>query len=215
MDQTATSSTTNSATTGIATGTAAPDTAGSSSDQQQAWEQAVVAVYPAHNLAEQAVHLLERGGLPLRQISIIGRDWQLREEIQGYYRPADAAVEGAAQGAWVGGLFGLLWGFGLFLIPGAGPLLALGPLAGLLAGALGGGGIGALVSALMALGIPKDEALKIRSRVEAGEFLVVVQGTAAEIERAREILQTTGYSDIQTHTRPASQVGGQSIPAAA
>ena len=112
----------------------------------------VVAVYRSHSDAEEAVRALEKGGLPIQKISIIGRDFQVKEDVQGYYRPSDAAKEGASFGAWVGGLWGMLLGFGLFLLPGAGPLIVLGPLAGLIAGAVSGAGIGALVSGLMALG---------------------------------------------------------------
>src|SRR5688572_18188889 len=107
--------------------------------------QTVVAVYRNHDDAEAAVRQLADAGIPVEKVSIIGRDWQVREDVQGYYRPADAALEGAGQGAWLGGLFGMLMGFGFFLVPVAGPLFVLGPLAGLVAGAIGGAGVGALV----------------------------------------------------------------------
>lgn len=182
---------------------------------QGGFEESVVAVYRNHADAEKAVLRLRDGGIPVEKISIIGRDWRLREDIQGFYTPAQVAVEGAAEGAWMGGLFGLLLGFGLFLIPGAGPLVALGPLAGFIAGMAGGAGIGALVSALMAAGVPEEEALRLQARLEAGEFLVVVNGTAEEVARAREILQGTDQTALQTYQRPASQPGGQAVPAAA
>lgn len=159
------------------------------------FDQSVVAVFRSHADAEEAVRLLQRGGIPMSKISIIGRDWQVREDVEGYYRPSDAAREGA----WLGGLFGLFMGFGYFLFPVFGPLVVLGPLAGLIAGAIGGAGVGALVSGLMALGIPKDQALKYRARLEAGEFLLVTHGTQEEVARAREILQTTRQIDLQTH----------------
>ncbi len=76
----------------------------------------VVAVYRNHGDAEVAVRALEKGGIPIRKISIIGRDFQLKEDVQGYYRPSDAAKEGASFGAWFGGLWGLLMGFGMFLV---------------------------------------------------------------------------------------------------
>ena len=102
----------------------------------------VVAVYRHHDAAEEAVRLLAKGGVPINKISIIGRDFQLREDIQGFYRPSDLVKEGAGFGAWVGGLFGTLLGFGLFMIPVAGPLIVLGPLGGLIAGAISGAGVG-------------------------------------------------------------------------
>jgi hypothetical protein len=163
------------------------------------FERAVVAAYKSHADAEEAVRMLDHAGIPMNHVSIIGRDFQLREDIQGYYRPADAALEGAGAGAWMGGLFGLLWGFGFFLIPVAGPLFALGPIAGLIAGAVGGAGVGALIGALTTLGIPKDEALKYQARLQAGEFLTVVQGTVEQVERAREVLHGTRQVDLQTH----------------
>src|SRR6266403_210908 len=134
--------------------------------------ESVIAVYKSHREAEDAVRKLERAGIPIQRVSIIGRDFQLREDVQGYYRPSDAAKEGAGFGAWFGGLFGMLLGFGFFVLPVAGTLIVLGPLAGLIAGAISGAGIGALVSALMSLGMSKEQALKYEARLKAGEFLV-------------------------------------------
>src|SRR5689334_7819034 len=119
--------------------------------------ESVIAVYKTHQEAEEAVRKLERAGISMQQISIIGRDFQLREDVQGYYRPSDAAKEGAGFGAWFGGLFGLLMGFGFFLLPVTGPILVLGPLAGMIAGAISGAGVGALVNALIALGMSREQ----------------------------------------------------------
>ena len=166
-------------------------------------KESIVAAYQTHEEAEKAVRKLEKAGIPIDEISIIGRDFQVREDIEGYYRPSDAAKEGAGLGAWFGGLFGLLSGFGLFVFPVAGPLIVLGPLAGLIAGAATGAGIGALVSGLMAMGLSRDEALKAKARVEAGEFLVAVAGTPDEIARARSILEETEHAGLQTHRRAA------------
>lgn len=166
-------------------------------------DQSIVAVYRNHGDAEDAVRLLQRGGIPMQKVSIVGRNWQLREDVQGYYKPSDAVAEGAREGAWFGGLFGLLFGFGFFLFPVVGPLFVLGPLAGLVAGAVGGAGVGALINGLVALGIPRDQALKYQARLEAGEFLLVVHGTADEVARAREILQRSAQTEMQIHARDA------------
>lgn len=162
-------------------------------------DESIVAVYRHHGDAEEAVRLLEKGGIPVQKISIIGRDFQLREDVQGFYQPSDVAKEGAAFGAWFGGLFGLLMGFGLFVLPVAGTMIVLGPLGGLIAGAVGGAGMGALVSGLMGLGIDREKALRLQARLQAGEFLVAVAGTHDEIERARQILHNTGEIEIATH----------------
>jgi hypothetical protein len=159
----------------------------------------VVAVYQTHSQAEDAVRLLTRSGVRIRQISIIGKDWRAREDIQGYYQPADAVKEGAGTGAWVGGIFGMLLGFGLFLVPVAGTIIVLGPLAGLIAGAVGGAGVGALVGGLVSVGIPREQALKYQVRLEAGEFLVIVHGSRDEIDRAHDVLNTSNQVDLQVH----------------
>ena len=163
-----------------------------------------VAVYPDHAQAEEAVRLLMHAGVPAQRISIVGKDWQAREDIQGYYRPADEIGQGAGTGAWVGGLFGLMMGFGLFVLPVAGALIVLGPIAGLIAGAVGGTAVGALVGALSSLGIPKDQALKYQTRLQAGEFLVIVNGSADEIEKAREALKDSGHLELQDHASSAA-----------
>ena len=184
----------------MATATATPPTSTSTSARVM---ESIVAVYKTHEEAEKAVRKLEKAGIPMEKISIIGHDFRVREDIEGYYRPSDAAKEGAGFGAWFGGLFGLLSGFGLFVLPVAGPLIVLGPLAGLIAGAATGAGVGALVSGLMAMGLSRDEALKYQRRLEAGEFLLTLTGTLDEIERASSVLEDTEHVGLETHRKAA------------
>ncbi len=163
-------------------------------------DQAVVATYTNHSDAEAAVRSLSAAGLPVDRISIIGRNFETVEDVQGFYTPSDAARIGANEGAWVGGLFGLMLGaFGFFVLPLVGGLVVMGPLAGFLAGSIGGAGVGALINALAASGVPRDQALKYQERLQAGEFLVVVHGTPEITEHAHEILSGTANLDLQTH----------------
>jgi hypothetical protein len=162
---------------------------------------AVVAVYKTHMEAEAAVRKLAAAAIPVNSISIVGRNYETREDVVGYFNPGDAALTGAGQGAWFGGLFGLMLGaFGFFIFPAVGTLIVLGPLSGFIAGAVGGAGIGALVSALVAAGIPHDQALKYRDRLQAGEFVVVVHGGAGNATLAHEVLSSTDPNDLQCHS---------------
>ena len=162
--------------------------------------EAVVASFQSHADAEDAVRRLSEGGLPVSQIFIIGRNFETHEDIQGFYRPADAALAGAEEGAWLGGLFGLMLGaMGFFVLPVIGGLMVIGPLAGMIAGAIGGAGVGALINGLVAAGIPRDQALKYQERLQAGEFLVNVHGSADDLGRAHEILGATALTHLQTH----------------
>ncbi len=174
--------------------------------------EAVVASFPRHADAEEAVRRLSGGGLPVGQISIIGRNFETHEDIQGFYRPSDAALDGAGEGAWLGGLFGLMLGaMGFFVLPVIGGLMVIGPLAGMIAGAIGGAGVGALINGLVAAGIPRDQALRYQERLQAGEFLVVVHGSADALGRAHEILSGTAPTHLQMHGESPDASGRYAI----
>jgi len=166
-------------------------------------DEAVVATYRSHEDAEQAVRRLSDNGVPVRQISIVGRNFETREDVQGFYRPADAALDGASEGAWYGGFFGLMLGaMGFFVFPMIGPLMVMGPLSGMIAGAIGGAGVGALINGLVASGIPRDQALLYQERLKAGEFLVVIHGSPDDTARAHELLEGTTQTHIQAYAAP-------------
>lgn len=176
-------------------------------------DEAVVATFRSHDAAEDAVRRLSDGGLPVHHISIVGRNFETREDVQGFYRPADAALDGAGQGAWFGGIFGLMMGaMGFFVMPAVGALMVMGPLSGMIAGAIGGAGVGALINGLVAAGVPRDQALMYQERLKAGEFLVVVHGSAGETARAHEILGGTAQTHLQAHGGVSEVSADNSMP---
>ena len=91
----------------------------------------------------------------------------------------------------------------MLFVPVVGHIVILGPLAATLVGGLEGaalgGGAGALVGALSALGIPRDSVLRYETAIKANKFLVIVHGGADAIQRARDVLATAGSTDVQTH----------------
>src|SRR4051812_12617247 len=113
----------------------------------------VVAVYPDHASAEEAVRRLVKEGISMKDVSIVGRDFQVEEEPIGFVSAGDFVGAGAGAGAWMGGLFGLLLGAAFLVLPGVGPVIIAGPLSaallGGLEGALAGAAIGALAGALV------------------------------------------------------------------
>ena len=76
-------------------------------------ENSVVGVYENMSAAENAVRSLDKGGFPIKQISIVGQDLQSEKEVHGYITAGDVAKGGAGTGAWLGGLFGILVQSGL------------------------------------------------------------------------------------------------------
>jgi len=173
------------------------------SQVQTSVQSSVVAVYPDHESAEQAVRRLLKEGIDMKDVSIVGRDFQVTEEPIGFVGTRDFAKVGAATGAWAGGLFGLLFGAAFLVLPGVGAMVVAGPLAasllGAIEGALAGAVIGGLAGALIGWGVPEDQAIKYESQVKAGKFLVVVRGTPETIERAKTLLATGHDEGIEVY----------------
>ncbi|WP_138493873.1 general stress protein [Paenibacillus pinistramenti] len=136
----------------------------------------IVGVFETEQEAAAAVAALVQQGYNAEGISVLSRDRSSSEELaeETGTKAADGAAAGAAAGSALGGVTGLLAGLGLLAIPGLGPILAGGPLAGALAGALFGAGAGGLVGGLAGLGIPEDEAREYESYVNEGKILVLV-----------------------------------------
>jgi hypothetical protein len=93
-----------------------------------------------------------------------------------YYTTGDRMKAWGKNGAFCGGLWGPLFGFAFFLIPGIGPLLATGPLLAWLVGALECalvvGGLSAVGAGLHGIGIPKDSIVEYETQINAGKFVV-------------------------------------------
>jgi hypothetical protein len=163
----------------------------------------VVAVYSSHTDAEKAVAKLGAASFDITKVSILGKDYHTEENVVGYYTAGDRMKAWGGIGAFWGGIWGLLFGAGIFLIPGIGPVLVGGPFLAALVGALESaavvGGLSAVSAGLVSLGIPKDKAVKYEAEIKADKFVMVVHGTAEELERARAILAETSPDSIEKH----------------
>lgn len=162
-----------------------------------------VAVYDLHSQAEAAVKALQRGGFDMTKISILGKDYHTEEHVVGFLNAGDRAKIFGKLGAFWGGLMGVLFGSALMFIPVVGHVVVLGPLAATLFSGLQGavlvGGISALAGALMSVGIPKDSVLRYETALKADKFMLVVHGDAQEIDKARELLKTSGMASFDHH----------------
>ncbi|UKP01190.1 general stress protein [Nostoc sp. UHCC 0870] len=160
----------------------------------------VVAHFPSHAEAERVVLELQKSGFDMQKLSIIGKDYQTTESVRGFLTWKDTAKAGAAGGGYwgsfVGGLFGILAGAGVVFIPGFAPIIIAGPIVGVLAGWLEGtlvGGasaaaVGGLAGALSGLGIPKHEILRYETKIQAGEFIILVTGNKDDVSQAKQML---------------------------
>ena len=167
----------------------------------------IVAIYNSHSEAEQAVAKLSAASFDIKKVSIIGKDYHSEEKVVGYYTTGDRMKSWGGIGAFWGGIWGLLFGAGFFLIPGIGPVLVAGPFLAALVGALESalvvGGLSAVAAGLVSLGIPKESALKYEADIKADKFMLVVHGTPDELQRARAILAETSPASIADHAAAA------------
>ncbi len=166
-------------------------------------KRAVVALYETHGEAEVAVRELEKAGFDMSKLSIIGKDFQLEQEVIGYYTIGDRMKSWGKAGAFWGGLWGLLTGSALFIIPGLGAILAAGPIVGwivgMLEGAVIGGGLSALGAALYSIGIPENSIIEYENEIKAGKFVVIAHGSLDEVSKIEGTLAMTQHQGTKEH----------------
>jgi len=173
-------------------------------------ENSVIAVYASHDAAEAAIKELQVSGFEMKKLSIIGQDIHTDEHVVGYYNLDDRMKAWGKTGAFWGGLWGLLFGSAVFLVPGLGPLLVAGPLVAWIVGALEGaivvGGLSIVGAALYNLGIPKDSIVRYEKALKTGKFLLIAHGVRFDATLAREILDRTGPETLDHHEHAASEL---------
>jgi uncharacterized protein (TIGR02271 family) len=164
----------------------------------------VVGVFDNRSDAERAAADLRAAGFADTSIGIAVRG----EDGTGTMADTGSnAAGGAATGAVVGGILGAA---AALLIPGIGPVLAIGTLGGtVLAGAAAGAGLGALAGALIGMGVPEEEAAYYQGEFEAGRTIVTVRADSTmQFEQAREIMQRYGAYDVENRRPVDSARGG-------
>lgn len=183
-----------------------------------------VGTFPTYSAAEIALNELKDSGFVMDRVSVVGRPVGRQDNIAGVdvsnrvTTPAERASDetqagegaktGAIAGVTFGGVAGLLVGLGAVAIPGIGPVMMGGALATAVATTLSGGAIGAaaggLVGGLAGLGIPDDRAKVYSDRVANGEYLVMVEGSEAEIHQAKLILSNHRVEEWGTYDIPGN-----------
>lgn len=172
-----------------------------------------VGVFSHRQNAEQALHELKHSGFSMDRVSIIARDADRKDDIagtrvdEGVGNQADEGARvGMFTGGALGGLTGLLVGLGTLAIPGIGPIMLAGATATAIATTLAGAGIGAvaggLLGALIGLGIPEERARVYNDRVERGDYLLIIDGTDAEIAQAEAVLHHHGIEEFGIYDHP-------------
>ncbi|MGK7935203.1 MAG: hypothetical protein AB4206_05290 [Xenococcaceae cyanobacterium] len=163
----------------------------------------LIAVLSDRIVAEEAYTALEKSDIPRAQLSILGKGYKTADEF-GLIDPNQQAKKRALlMASWlvpfgfVGGyLFNLITGLDTLDWAGEPGNHIVGGLLGAIGGAMGslfvGGGVG--------LTIGSGDALPYRNRLNAGKYLIVVQGTESLKNKATRILRQFEPENIQGYS---------------
>jgi len=155
-------------------------------------QNSVASIFESNTLAEYAIARLRRSGLDIKKVSLVGKDYHTDGHVVGYYNTGDHVKYWGKQGAFWGGIWGVLTGSAFFFIPGIGPLVIAGPLVGAIVGTLENtvlpDDLTALGAGLYSMGIPKDSIIKYEDAIKDGKFVLIYHGTNEGVEKTRNVL---------------------------
>jgi hypothetical protein len=186
-------------------------------------EQRAIGTFTSYELAENALRKLKQTGFLMNQVSLIGKDINRHAESTGVHTNSTIAVSdlnaeadetgaatqaGAAAGSALGGVTGLLVGLGAIAIPGVGPIMLAGAAATAIATTISGTAIGAaagsLAGGLTGMGFSADRAQTYSDHVSEGRYLVMIEGTAADITRAEKAFANHPIHEWHVYDLPSN-----------
>jgi cation transport regulator ChaB len=167
-------------------------------------ERTISGIFKEQEQIDTVVRQLLDTGISRDDISVMGSKFQSETRIAGFITKRDVIFGGLRQGAIFGSLFGsllgLLSGVGVLFIPFVGPIVAAGPigaaLLGAASGALAGSAGAGLASVLVTLGMPEDKAAVYATRLEAGEFMVMVEVPTEKASEIQALLESAGGEEV-------------------
>ncbi|MEQ8199920.1 MAG: hypothetical protein ABRQ24_00700 [Syntrophomonadaceae bacterium] len=153
----------------------------------------VIGYFADNNQAHWALRELKSKGF--REISILGNE---RGEDPGSRDISQSTSSWPSldmSGETLGGLAGLALGAGAMVIPGIGPILALGPLAMTVGGAVSGG----ITDALVDYGIPEETSRFFEAKVREGNTVMVLKTDDHLTDEAARVMRNFGAQDVTIH----------------
>jgi hypothetical protein len=166
--------------------------------------EAISAVFKTQTDAERAVREARKTGIPADKITLLfpGSVDQVHKEMQSV--PTDATEQpgmGKAIGAVVGGRVGITGGSLLVaLVPGLGPVTALGLLGAAILGVAGaavGAATGGKLEGATTEGLPEDEIFVYEDALRKGRTVVIALAENGESAfRVRELFKRDGAESV-------------------
>jgi uncharacterized membrane protein len=176
-----------------ATTVAAPSANNNTANAQQA-NQTVIGVFESRAKAENAVNTLRKQGFTTEEINIVSKK-QKNQDQDGTYD--DDITDGTLTGGTLGGIGGLLMGAGALMLPGIGPIIAVGPITAAVGGAIAGGIAGGLID----WGIPAEASQRYEQEVAGGSILAIIRTDTTKVSSAAQILRQNGAKDVENHSK--------------
>ena len=166
--------------------------------------ESVTGIFATREAAERAYEQVRQAGIPDDKLTILtpGTADQISKEIQSV--PTDTTEQpgmGNAIGALVGGGLGITGGSLLMaLVPGVGPITALGLLGAAVLGAAGatvGAAAGGKIEKASYEGLPEDEVFLYEDALRKGRSVVIAMADdEPAASRIRETLQQSGAESV-------------------
>jgi len=163
----------------------------------------LIAVFSDRIQAEAAYSELEKDGLPMNIVAILGKGYKTADEF-GFLDPKEKAKGLARLMSFWLVPFGFVAGFTFSLITGLHTFAWAGELGNHVIGGLLGAASGAMGSFFVGGGVGltsgSGDALPYRNRLDQGKYLIVVQGNEAQTLKASGILRRLKPENIQGYS---------------
>lgn len=164
----------------------------------------LIAVLSNRIQAEEAYSSLEKEGLQMDKITILGKGYQSADEF-GLIEPNKQAGKQVKQLIYWLIPFGFVAGYAFNVLTGI-EIFTLGPTGShIIGGVLGAtsGALGALLTGgAVGLTSGSGDALAYRNRLNDGKYLIVVKGTEDLTRKATRVLRQFEPENIQGYTEP-------------
>ena len=178
-------------------------------DTQSVTNNSLMAVFSSHSDAAAAVRELEKAGFQVTDLSIAGKIEDPQTGLDGWRTSDDHAGNRRQTDAASGYPPVLLAASTSVGVAGLGPTLLAGPLAALISANSEASTtleLSAISAGLSRLGIPMCTMLRHESNLQTDKVLLLTDGVATELIRAKEILRSTRPEEMHLHFADETKV---------
>lgn len=166
----------------------------------------VLCLAAGHAMASTILGNLQTAGFTPNDVSVLYPDTSTSHDFahEMHSKMPEGATAGASTGGILGGALGWLAGIGSLAIPGVGPIIAAGPILGILSGAAIGATVGGVAGGLIGLGIPEVEAKRYAGKLRDERILISVHAlNSGRVNSAKRIFRDAGADDIASMSAAA------------